>query len=379
MKRFEKYAKWVTAFIFCAAVIAVYKTFDSLKDITEYFSKIISALSPFFLGFAIAYVINMPAVRIERYISKIKNKRLASHSFGISIFIVYIIAILFIVVVIRAVMPAVYRNVLELYVNIPAYLRQAEDFIESSELFEKLGVTNDTFSISEQIGGFVEGFDITKVNEYAQGVFDVTSNVISVFLAVIISVYMLLEKKKISRLLLRLTKLFVRGKRYDYVVSLASDINRVFMNYIYSRLMCSLIMAVVCSVTLTILNVKYAIILGVCIGAGDMIPYFGSIITSSVTAVITFFTGGIWKFVWTGLSLLILQQIDGNILSPKIMGDTLDISPLLVIFAIVVGGGLFGFAGMLFSVPVITVAKRLASEFVINKEKSLKAEGFKDV
>ncbi len=378
MKRFEKYAKWVTAFVFCTAVIAVYKTFDSLKDITEYFSLVLKALSPFFLGFAVAYVINMPAVRIERYVAKIKNKWVFKHSFGISMFIVYIIAVLLIVIIIRAVMPAVYRNVLDLYINIPSYLAEAENFLKNTELFEKIGIHN-TFSLSGQINGFFEEFDITKVNEYAQGVFDVTSNVIDVFIAVIISVYMLIEKKKILHLILRLARLFVRGKRYDYAVNLASDINRVFTNYIYSRLMCSMIMAVVCSVTLTVLDVKYAIILGVCIGAGDMIPYFGSIVTSIIATVVTFFTGGIWPFIWTGLSLFILQQIDGNILSPKIMGDTLDISPLLVIFAVVVGGALFGFAGMLFSVPVVTVAKRLISEFVINKEKALKVEEGRNV
>lgn len=371
MKRLEKYAKWVTAFVFCVAVIAVYKTFDNIRDITEYFSLILNAVSPFILGFVIAYVLNMPAVRIERAVKKIGNKAVSRHSFGISILIVYLIAISFIVVVIRAVVPAVYTNIIDLYTNIPNYLEEAENFIKSSDFFEKIGIRNDTFSMSERISSFFEGFDVSKFNEYAHGVYSVTSNVINIFLALIISVYMLLEKKKFSHIVLRLAHLFIGEKRLEYIVNLAADINSVFINYIYSRLTCSLIMAVVCSITLSVLKVRYAMILGVFIGACDMIPYFGSIISSIISAVITLFTGGIWKALWTALTLLILQQIDGNILSPKIMGSSLEISPLLVIFAVIVGGSLFGFIGMLFSVPVITVLKRLLKELIISREGNL--------
>ena len=92
--------------------------------------------------------------------------------------------------------------------------------------------------------------------------------------------------------------------------------------------MCSVIMAVVCSIVLMIMNVKYALILGLFIGAMDMIPYFGSIISFVISLIVTFITGGVWKGVWTGVVLLVLQQIDGNLLGPKIMGNSLEIRPL---------------------------------------------------
>ena len=132
--------------------------------------------------------------------------------------------------------------------------------------------------------------------------------------------------------------------------------------------MCSIIMAVVCSIVLMIMNVKYALILGLFIGAMDMIPYFGSIISFVISLIVTFITGGVWKGVWTGVVLLVLQQIDGNLLGPKIMGDSLEIRPLWIIFAVTVGGALFGFMGMLFSVPALAIIRAIMSDYFTARE-----------
>ena len=123
--------------------------------------------------------------------------------------------------------------------------------------------------------------------------------------------------------------------------------------------MCSVIMAVVCSIVLMIMNVKYALILGLFIGAMDMIPYFGSIISFVISLIVTFITGGVWKGVWTGVVLLVLQQIDGNLLGPKIMGNSLEIRPLWIIF---------GFMGMLFSVPVLAIIRAIMSDYFTARE-----------
>lgn len=89
----------------------------------------------------------------------------------------------------------------------------------------------------------------------------------------------------------------------------AKRINDIFTNYLYSRLMCSIIMAVVCSIVLMIMNVKYALILGLFIGAMDMIPYFGSIISFVISLIVTFITGGVWKGVWTGIVCLSFNKL----------------------------------------------------------------------
>ena len=128
----------------------------------------------------------------------------------------------------------------------------------------------------------------------------------------------------------------------------------------------------VCTLTLSLMKVRYAVILGLFIGAMDMIPYFGSIISVVIAEIVIFITGGIWKTVWTAIVLLILQQLDGNLLAPKIMGISLDMRPLEIIVAVTVGGSLFGFLGMLISVPVAAVIRTIIIDFVSEYEEKKK-------
>lgn len=104
------------------------------------------------------------------------------------------------------------------------------------------------------------------------------------------------------------------------------------------------------------------------IGVLNLIPYFGSIISSVIAVIITVFSTGIFPAIWTGIALLVLEQIDGNIIGPKIIGDKLDMRPLWIIFSVTVGGGLFGFVGLLLSVPVMMVIKMICKDLLLLKE-----------
>ena len=118
-----------------------------------------------------------------------------------------------------------------------------------------------------------------------------------------------------------------------------------------------------------ILGVKYAISLGFMIGIFNLIPYFGAIIAVIVAAIITLLTGGLWQTVIMVIVLIVLQQIDANIINPKILGNQLKISPLLVIFAVSVGGAYFGIWGMFLSVPVIAVIKLVLTDYIEYKNR----------
>lgn len=363
MKHFEKYYKWVGAFVFCVAVIAVYKTFDNMGDVLKGIGTVISAFSPFVAGFVIAYLLNIPSKKIESLFGKAKNGFLKKHAKGISILIVYLISFAIVVVVLGALLPAIYRNILDLYNNLPAYVSVIENRLNDFELVNRI-VSGGSFDLLSAVNGIFKSIDMAQFGKYAQGVFTMTSGVLNTFIAIIASVYMLLSKEKLQNGFLRLMKALFKENTVNSIVAHARRINDVFTNYLYSRLICSAVMAVVCGTVLTLMKVKYAVILGLFIGAMDMIPYFGSIFACVVTAVVTLITGGIWKTVWTTVVLLVLQQIDGNVLGPKIMGESLEISPLLIILAVSVGGTLFGFIGMLLSVPIAAIARAIAMEYL---------------
>ena len=115
---------------------------------------------------------------------------------------------------------------------------------------------------------------------------------------------------------------------------------------------------------MSILNVKYAVLLGFMIGLANIIPYFGAIIAIVIATIITFFTGGLSQAIWMVIVVTILQQIDANVINPKIVGDSLKISPLLVIFAVTLGGAYFGVIGMFLAVPVVAVLKLIIDDFI---------------
>ena len=112
---------------------------------------------------------------------------------------------------------------------------------------------------------------------------------------------------------------------------------------------------------------KYAVLLGFMIGLFNLIPYFGAIIAVIIAALITMLTGGVGQAVWMVIIVTILQQIDANIINPKIIGGTLKISPLLVIFAVTVGGAYFNVIGMFLAVPVATVLRELLDDYIDSK------------
>ena len=123
---------------------------------------------------------------------------------------------------------------------------------------------------------------------------------------------------------------------------------------------------------MSIIGVKYSVLLGFMIGLFNIIPYFGAIIAVAISILITVITGGISKALIMAIVVIILQQIDSNIINPKIIGNSLEISPLLVIFAVTVGGAYFGVLGMFLAVPVVAVLKIVVNDWIEFKSKVTK-------
>ena len=133
--------------------------------------------------------------------------------------------------------------------------------------------------------------------------------------------------------------------------------NKVFYKFVTSQFLDACIIAVLSTIVLTVLQVRFALSLGLLLGMANMIPYFGSIFASVVTAVITFFTGGLSQAVVTLISLTVLQQIDGNIIGPRIMAGALNLNPIIIIISITIGGAYFGILGMFLAVPAAAILK----------------------
>lgn len=369
MKKFDKYRSWIIAFVFAVAVIAVYKTFDNFYKVAEVIGSIVKSLTPFVIGFVIAYILNIPATKIDKLCQKSKYGFVKKRSKGISIIGVYLITALLFYIAISAIAPALYRNFVDLYFNIPGYINEALDTIEN--LQKQYGFT--LFEINEAniinaFNTFLGKIDIAEIGKYAKGVVNITSGVINVLIGIIVSVYMLIEKEKIKASSKRIARVLLKEEKAERLIENVRKINNIFSKYLFCLLLAATIMAILATIVLSILRVKYAIILGIMIGIFNLIPYFGAIIAGCISVLITLLTGGFFQALWAAIALIILQQIDGNFTSPKIMGDVLDASPLLIILAVTLGGGLFGIVGMIISVPIVVTIKMAFAEFIDEKE-----------
>ncbi|MDN5810796.1 MAG: AI-2E family transporter, partial [Tetragenococcus koreensis] len=146
--------------------------------------------------------------------------------------------------------------------------------------------------------------------------------------------------------------------------------NTIFYKFISSQFLDACIIGISATVILYLLNVPFALTLGILLGICNMIPYFGSIFASIVTTIITFFSAGFQLALTTLIALLILQQLDGNVIGPRIMSGALNLNPIIIIISITVGGAYFGVLGMFLAVPIAAILKIITINWLDDSEEN---------
>ena len=205
--------------------------------------------------------------------------------------------------------------------------------------------------------------------EYIKSIIDIFSGIFDVFVSIIVSVYILLQRTTIINALRRFVRAIFKKETYETIDKYFTKANQVFFTFISSQLLDAVIVGILTTIAMMILKVKYAPLIGFTIGLFNMIPYIGAIVAVSIGILVTFITGGFGKALAMAVVVIILQQIDANIINPKIIGSSLEISPLLVIFSITVGGAYFGILGMFLAVPIAVVLKIGLTDFVDARNK----------
>lgn len=371
----RKLTKWLYWFLFAVAVILVYKTLDNFSAIGNWIKNFLDVLMPFIVGLLIAYLLYIPCRKIESIYKKSKKlKFIKKRARGLSILTVYIIVLIILIIAINYLLPIVSSSIIDLVSNIQVYynslITNIDNLPDDSILKNEI-----VFDVIESIKNIdlKQFVNMDKLAEYAKGVINVAGKIFDFFVAIIVSVYLLLERKQILEFIKKLGKAIFKERTYNNFGKYFDRTNNIFFNFLAGQLLDGIVIAIITSIAMSIMGVKYAVLLGVMIGVFNLIPYFGAIIAVILATLITLLTGGFWQALVMVIVVTILQQIDANIINPKILGNSLKISPLLVIFAVSLGGAYFGFWGMFLSVPVIAVLKLLITDFIEykNKEKSI--------
>lgn len=363
--------KWFYWFVLAVCIIVVYKLIDNIGPITTWVGGLLNVLMPFIIGLLIAYLLYLPCRKVESWYKKVKKpKWIRKKARVLSVITVYIIAILLIILALNFVIPNVLKSITDFVNNFGNYYNNAMNTIEQ--------MPEDSFWKNDIIMNLVQNiseidlkqfFNLERLAQYAQGAINAVSGIFNAFVAFIVSVYLLVERRQILDFLKKVAGAVFQKDTYELISKYFNKSNEVFFRFISSQVLDAIVVGVLTSVAMSILGVRYAVLLGFMIGLFNLIPYFGAIIAVIIAIIITLFTGGIGQAVLMAIIVIILQQIDANIINPKIVGNSLSISPLLVIFAVTIGGAYFGILGMFLAVPTFTVIKLLIEEYVEYKNK----------
>ena len=368
----QGWKKRISWLLIALTVVIVYKMLDNFSNVTEWFGTFFRILKPFLAGLLISYILFMPCKKIENALSKSKLKFVKKKARGLSVIATYIIFVLIMVIIINCIFPVLKESVVELVSNIPGYyetlVNKYEELPEDSVL--KSDVIKDKMTELSNIDmkQFLS-INNEKIIEYVKNIINIFSGIFDVFVSIIVSVYILLQRTAIMKFLRRFARAVFKKNTYEAVNKYFTKANEVFFTFISSQLLDAVIVGILTTVAMLIIKVKYAPLIGFTIGLFNMIPYIGAIVAVGIGILITFITGGLGKAIAMAIVVIILQQIDANIINPKIIGVSLEISPLLVIFAVTVGGAYFGILGMFLGVPIAVVIKTVLNDWIDSKNK----------
>ena len=373
-RKIRKYIGW---FIFAVALITIYKTIDSVGIVFTWFQELIKIFAPFGFALLLAYLLYFPCRKIERLLKKVKWKFVNKRARNFAIGIVYVLIVLMIVALVKIIFPLLYESIIELARSLPNYYNKAIEFLENQpedSIFTRIDAISyvkklEEINISETI---INTLNYDTMSKYIKTITSFAGVVFDIFITLVVSLYILIERTDIKNFLKKLLKAICTENGYKKIARYYRKTNNLFYKYISAQILDAIIVGIITTVAMLIMNVKYAGLLGFLIGLFNIIPYFGAIVAVGIAVVVTIFTGGFAKALWLALVIIILQQVDANIINPKILGDSTDISRILIIFSVTVFGAWFGVVGMFLAVPLIGLIKIFVLDFIDEREKEKK-------
>ena len=357
-------------------IIISYKVISNISSVLNWFSGVLRVLLPFIYGFVIAYLLNIPCSALEKRFLRVSSPWVRKKARGLSVLAVYLVSLAAVGLLLNIVIPSLRQGLTHFIANFPQYYANAVNFIQQLPL-EELGFVDDWVNqLLKELSwkDLIERIGVNNLLNSLNFVMGLTSYVINIFIAIISSIYFLLEAKSFKAHILHLLELFLPNQTHLTVRRYVRILDESFNKFIVCQLTDSLIIGVLTTIEFALMGSRYAVVLGVMLAVCNIIPYFGSIVGSVVASVIMAITGGLGAGVLAAVVLLITQQIDGNIVQPKIMGDSFSLSPVLIIVGITLGGAAGGIWGMILAIPLVNVLKYLEEEAIRYKEASLAAQ-----
>lgn len=356
-KRPESMLDW---FCVVGACIAFYLLLNNLGYFLGRIGIFINILSPFAGGIVIAYILD-PMVKFF-YARLFKEKK---GTRGFAILLAYAVAILLLMLLGWLVVPQIVNSIGMLFTNFPSYIQGVQEMLlyVQSEYGIDLQQATKMLDDSEAMVKEIYAMATNAMPQIVASIGSVASNFVAIFTSIAASIYMLADKDHLLHQLRTLAHAFLPEKAASNTLRICHYANVNFTGFFVGKIIDSAIIGVITFVAMTILRLDFAVLISVFIGITNIIPVFGPFIGAIPSVFILLLIDPLQAVIFCVL-ILIIQQLDGNFIGPKILGSSIGISALWILFSIVVGGDLFGIVGMVVGVPVFATLYGLAQEFV---------------
>lgn len=356
MKKFRDNS-WLKLLLTGIILIVIYKSVDNLGGIFSFLGTVLEVLTPCIIGAVIALFVYIPAKKLEHVVKKINWKPIQKNARLISALIIYAIVICVITFGVKFIIPVLYKNVEDLVIRIPGYAEKLNELTKHIEFLPKFDIT----FLGEILKKYL---DPTKINSYISLISGIFNSFISVVVSVIISLYIVLETENIKAYLYKFRRHINVGEKADICVLYARKIVALFRSYFTGLFLDSLLIGAISTVVFMIFKIPYAAFLGLVIGIGNLVPIFGPIVAAFVVYFIGMISLGPINALWLFVYQIVLAQVDGNIINPKIVGAQVGLKPLWVLVSVTIFGGLFGPLGMVLGVPIFASVKLVMDDFL---------------
>lgn len=350
-----------------AGLIVFYKLIDNLFAIKEGLVSFLSLLTPFFIGLAIAYLIYPAVMRLLKLLQKTNWPWVEKSGYQFCVMSAYLGFIAIIGLLLYLGLPPLSDSLGDFLQRVPDYYRQIVNFLTSLAApggpLEKVDFSALQQNLTiENIASMLQLWDFSM---YFNSLWALVSFITSLFMGLVVGAYFLLDKNAVMTRARQIFSLILSDSQLDACSLYIKKSNEIFYDFFYGITLEAIVVGVLAGIFFYFYGVPFAPVMAVIVTVFNVIPYFGPFVATAAVTLTMLLTCDISQAVTVCIFLIVLNQIDGMLIGPKILGNSLSMSPLWIILAILIGGGYFGILGMFLGIPVIAVFRMLLFDFLL--------------
>jgi len=351
--------------------VIAYLMLSNFSFILNIISKLYSAIFPFVLGIILAFVLNILMIKIEKLLKKSQKKLdVKFKTRGISIAISLIIFILAITFVALELVPELIINLENLIKSIPIIFNNIENYVMNlvSDYPDIQNQIKDVFNDTTNWNSIIVSILNYIINGSISFVTSFVNSIITIFTSLVFAIYMLCQKEYLITGCKKIMKAYLNEEKSNKLLEIGRLCNQTFAKFVSGQCLEALILGCIFFVILTLFGFPYALLISVLTTITALIPIFGAFIAIVIGAILIATVNPLQALIFV-IVFLIIQQIEGNLIYPKVVGKSVGLSPIWTLLAISVGGSLFGIIGMLLGLPLASIVYALIKKDINNKLK----------